>query len=280
MCRKRVLAATALMLVLGAPAAFAWGSAPAQAPGAAAAANTNAQAQPQNTDKGNAKATAAERAAADRMEPLARAAFWASQVSADPKDGVAGVKLAAALRVLGRYQEAYDAAEHVSNAQPKNIEALLEMARVCISDGQGFFAVEPARKAIALAPKDWRGPSLLAVGLEQAGRFTEALAAHGKAMALAPRNPVVLSNAAMFYAAQGDKPQAEALLRQAVAQPDASIQVRQNLALILGLEGKLAESEQIQRQDLPPQMADNNLAYLRAASAAAASPQPVAATVK
>jgi Flp pilus assembly protein TadD len=285
MCRKRVLAATALMLtplLLGAPAAFAWGSPPAQASGAAATANSNVQGQPQSTDKGkgNAKATAAERTAADRLEPLARAAFWASQVSADPKDGVAGVKLAAALRVLGRYQEAYDAAEHVSNAQPKNIEALLEMARVCISDGQGFFAVEPARKAMALAPKDWRGPSLLAVGLEQAGRFTEALAAHGQAMALAPHNPVVLSNAAMFYAAQGDKAQAEALLRKAVAQPDASVQVRQNLALILGLEGKLAESEQIQRQDLPPQMADNNLAYLRAASAAAASPQPVTATVK
>ena len=30
--------------------------------------------------------------------------------------------------------------------------------------------------------------------------------------------------------------------------------------------GKLDEAEQIQRQDLPPQMANNNLAYLRAAS--------------
>jgi len=284
MCRKRVFAATALMLtplVLGAPAAFAWGSAPSQPSGTpATAAQTNAQAAPQSQSagKGNAKATAQERAAADRLEPLARAAFWASQVSADPKDGEAGVKLAASLRVLGRYQEAYDAAEHVSNVQPKNIEALLEMARVCICDQQGFFAVAPARKAMALAPKDWRAPSLLAVGLEQAGRIKEALAAHGQALALAPHNPVVLSNAAMFYAAQGDKAEAEALLRQAVAQPDASVQVRQNLALILGLEGKLAESEQIQRQDLPPQMAENNLAYLRAASSTA--PPPAGATVK
>ena len=40
-------------------------------------------------------------------------------------------------------------------------------------------------------------------------------------------------------------------------------------ALVLGLEGKLDEAEQIQRQDLPPQMADNNLAYLKAAAGTA-----------
>jgi Flp pilus assembly protein TadD len=276
MCRNRVLAATALMiapLLLGASPALAAGPAKAVSPPATGTATS----QSPDSAKPNVKATPQERAAADRLEPLARSAFWASQVDADPKDVEAGLKLASSLRALGRYQEAYDAAQRVLAVQPKNVEALLEQARVCISDDQGFFAVAPARQAMLIAPKDWRAPSLLAVGLEQAGRYTEALAAHGQAMALAPRNPVVLSNAAMFYASQGDKAEAEVLLRKAVAQPGASLQVRQNLALILGLEGKMAESEQIQRQDLPPQMADNNLAYLRAASAAA----PVArATVK
>ena len=49
--------------------------------------------------------------------------------------------------------------------------------------------------------------------------------------------------------------------------PGATVKVRQNLALVLGLEGKFAEAEAIQREDLPPQMADNNLAYLKAATA-------------
>ena len=44
------------------------------------------------------------------------------------------------------------------------------------------------------------------------------------------------------------------------------MQIRQNLALILGLEGKLAEAEQLERQDLPPELADANIAYLKAAS--------------
>lgn len=266
MCRKLALAATALMLplVLASSPALAWGlgkSAPA-------AAKTVPPAQsPAPAQTPNPKASAQDRAAAERMEPLARAAFWASQVAADPKDAEAGVKLASALRALGRYQEAYDAAGQVLVVEPNNIDALLEQARVAIADSQGFFAIEPARKVQALAPKDWRGPALLAVGLEQAGRVDEAKAAHVQALTLAPENPAVLSNAAMFYASQGDKAEAETLLRKAAAEPGAGLQVRQNLAIVLGLEGKLAEAEALQRQDLPPQMVANNLAYLKAAAA-------------
>jgi Flp pilus assembly protein TadD len=273
MCRKLAIAATALMigpLALGASPALAWGLGKPAAPAATqTASQAAATAQSPAKPAAPAKASAQDRAAAERLDPLGRAAFWASQVDADPKDAEAGVRLAGALRLLGRYQEAFDAAQAVLVAQPNNVDALLETARVAVSNGQGFFAVEPARKVQAIAPRDWRGPALLAVGLAQAGRPTEALAAHGQALALAPDNPAVLSNAAMFYAAQGDKAHAETLLRKAAAEPGAGLQVRQNLALVLGLEGKLEEAEQIQRQDLPPQMADNNLAYLKAAAGTA-----------
>ena len=264
MCRKLALAATALMIapvLLTAPPARAWGLGKPAAAASAQSAN-KAPAQP----PAPAKASAQERAGAERLDPLSRAAFWASQVNADPRDADAGVRLAASLRALGRYNEAFDAAQSVLLQQPDNVEALLETARITVSDGQGFFAVEPARRALALAPKDWRGASLLAVGLAQAGRTAEAKAAHAQALALAPENPIALSNAALFQASQGDKAGAETLLRKAVAEPGSSLQVRQNLALVLGLEGKLDEAEQIQRQDLPPQMANNNLAYLKAAS--------------
>jgi len=267
MCRKLKLAATALMLtplLLAAAPALAWGVKPAAAP-----ATPTAASQPAAPDPGaKAKAGAEERAQAERMEPLGRAAFWAAQVNADPRDAEAGVKLAAALRAIGRFQEAYGAAQTVLVYQPNNIEALLEIARVAVSDNQGFFAIDPARKVMALAPKDGRAPSLMAVGLDQAGRTVEAMEAHQQALKLAPDSPLVLCNAALFFAAQGDRQQAESLLRKAAALPGADVRVRQNLALVLGLQGKLAEAEQIQRQDLPPQMAANNLAYFQAAGAA------------
>jgi Flp pilus assembly protein TadD len=40
--------------------------------------------------------------------------------------------------------------------------------------------------------------------------------------------------------------------------------VRQNLALVVGLEGRFKEAEQIARADLPPDEAAANVAYLRA----------------
>ena len=89
-------------------------------------------------------------------------------------------------------------------------------------------------------------------------------------MSLAPDNPSAISNLALYYAAHGDRAQAETMLRQAAAKPDAPITVRQNLALVLGLQGRLAEAERIARQDLPPETVDNNMAWLRGATSAPA----------
>jgi Flp pilus assembly protein TadD len=273
MCRKRALAATAQMLALGFVSAAALGAgpslagpAPAAAP-AATAASAAASRSKAAAPEPKPKASPEVRAQAERLDPLGRAAFWASQVDADPKDPEAGIKLASALRGLGRFDEAYAAVQAVLVLQPKNVEALLEQARVALAGGQGFYAIEPTRKALQIAPREWRAATLLAVALDQAQRPAEATEAHAKAMQMAPDNPMVLSNAAMFFAAQGDRGRAETLLRKAVARPDATLQVRQNLALVLGLQGKLAEAEQIEREDLPPQMAQANLDYLKAASA-------------
>lgn len=253
MCRKLALLATVLTLA-GAPALAA---APA-APAAPAAKPAAAQPAPQ-------RATPEQRAEAERLDPLGRATFWAREVDIDPRDADAGVKLARALRALGRNDEAAAAADQVLVMAPNNLDALLESARARVAQGSGFYAIDPAERAEALAPRDWRPVTLLAIALEQSKRDDEALAAHQRALALAPDNPAVLSNLGMFYATHGDAARGEPLLRKAAAEPGASAQERQNLALVLGLEGKLDEAERLARQDLPPDQADNNLAYLKAA---------------
>jgi Flp pilus assembly protein TadD len=57
---------------------------------------------------------------------------------------------------------------------------------------------------------------------------------------------------------------AEPLLRRAAARPGASLKVRLNLAMVLGLTGQMDEAEQILRRDLPPDAADRNMAWLQA----------------
>jgi Flp pilus assembly protein TadD len=263
MCLKPTSTATLLAAVLlaglaGVPSVQAMGAPPQPPAGVSPPVVKSAPPEPLR------KATPAERAAADRLEPLARAAFWSHEADVDPSDADAGVRLSAVLRQLGRYDEADAAATKVIALHPDNVEAILEIARARISEKQGFYAIQPLRQASRLAPKDWRPHSLLGVALEQSLRPAEALEAYDKALSLSPENPSVLSNLAMYHASRGERAQAEALLRRAVVRPDATVRVRQNLALVLGLEGRLDEAERLIREDLPPDMASANLSYLKA----------------
>jgi Flp pilus assembly protein TadD len=216
------------------------------------------------------KATPEARAAAARLDPLSRSAFWQRELTLDPADAEAAVGLSGALRAMSKYDEAADTVDRMMVIAPKNEAVLLESARDHIGAGHGFYAIQPLKDAEALAPKDWRPVSLMGVALEQTERPDEALVAYNQALKLSPDNPAVLSNLALFLATRGQTSQAEALLRRAAAQPASTAQERQNLALVLGLEGKTAEAEHLMRQDLPPEAADANLAYFKGAAGPAA----------
>ena len=75
--------------------------------------------------------------------------------------------------------------------------------------------------------------------------------------------PTVLSNLGLSYMLTKNLPKAEEALRQAYASGRADARVRQNLALVIGLQGRFAEAEQIVRADLPPDEATANVAYLK-----------------
>lgn len=209
-------------------------------------------------------ADAATRAAYERADALARSVFWSNEHNINPLDPVAGVKMAQALRELGQFDQAATAAEAVLSAQPDNAEAMLELGRAHIARGQAFYGIEALEKARDANRRDWRPLSLLGVAYQQVRRPQEAQAAWNAALALSPDNPDVLTNAAMAWMGSGDLAQAEALLRRAAARPDASLKIHQNLALALGLQGKMSEAEDILRRRLPPEHADQNLAWLNA----------------
>ncbi len=209
------------------------------------------------------KATAAEIQTALRADPLAQAAFFANQFEHDPTDAQMGVYLSNAQRGLGRNAQAADTAHAVLLFAPRNVDALLAAARAHIADNNAFYAVDPLKTVTELKPKDWQAWSLLGVAYQQIKRPDDAQAAWAAALKLSPDNAAVLTNMAMAKAAQGDFAGAEPLLRTAAAQKDATMQTRQNLALVLGLQGKMAEAEKLLRQDLPPAQADADLAWLQ-----------------
>lgn len=254
MCRKLALAATALVAIAAGLPALA--ADPAK-PAATSTPKAPAPAKP-------VKATKAERDMAERLPPLARASFWSDQVHLDPNDAEAGLKFAAALRTMNEWDKAAEAAEDVTVRHPDNEDAFLDLGRAHLGAGDGFYAIVPLKRAQALNPRDWRPLTLLAVAYEQTGRDEEAQATHLLAQQAAPNNPAVLANLAMFRLGQGKAAEAETLLRRAVTLPGAAQQQRQDLAYVLGRQGRLEEAEKLMRQDLPPEAVDNNMAYLKA----------------
>ncbi len=225
------------------------------------------------------KASQADIQSALRDDPLKQAAYFSDQFEHDPTNAQIGICLSNALRTLGRYQEAADTAHSVLLFAPDNTDALVAAARAHIGGGQGFYAIDQLEHLSKLKPNDWQAYSLLGVAYDQTKRPDDAQTAWATALKLSPNNPAVLTNIAMSKVAGGDFVGAEPLLRTAVAQKSSTLQERQNLALVLGLEGKMAEAEKLLRQDLPPDAADANLAWLQQSLQTHAAPDatPVAA---
>jgi len=214
-----------------------------------------------------------------RAEPLAQAGFFAKQFEHDPKNAKIGLYLSNAQRAIGQYDEAANTAHDVLLFSPDNTDALLAAARAHIEGGHAFYAIDPLKHLSELKPGDWEAWSLLGVAYDQTKRPDDAQAAWQTALKRSPGNAAVLTNMAMSRVTAGDFAGAEPLLRMAVAQKTATIQERQDLALVLGLEGKMAEAEKLLRQDLPPDAADANLAWLQQALQSHAAQQPAATPV-
>ncbi len=256
---SRTTASIAILVLFSAAA----GPALADPVTAQAGVQTPAPAQPPVAAMPRQPASAEVRAAYDRSDALSRSVFWTDQADIDPRDPVAGVKAAQALRDLGRYDQAAEIAQGVLVVQPGNVDAMLEVGRAHLARGQAFYGVAALEQARAARPGDWQVWSLLGTAYEQVRRPDDARAAWAQALAISPDNPAVLTNMAMSAMTKGDAATAEPLLRRAAAQPGASLKVRLNLAMVLGLTGKMAEAEQILRRDLPPEAADANLQWLR-----------------
>ncbi len=73
----------------------------------------------------------------------------------------------------------------------------------------------------------------------------------------------MLNNLALAYALDGRPGDAEALLKDAATKGGDITRIRQNLALVLGVQGKFDEAKQAVAGDLEKDRADANIAYLQ-----------------
>ena len=190
-------------------------------------------------------------------------ATWAQRYNKNPQDPEAAIGYAQALRASGQRPQAAAVLEQASINAPKNTAVLGAYGRALADTGNHQQALEVLGRAHTPDQPDWRILSAQGAVLDQMGRHEEAQRHYSAALKIVPDESSVLSNLALSYALSKNLPRAEATLRKASERHDAEPRVRQNLALVVGLQGRFAEAETIARGDLSPEEAAANVAYLR-----------------
>ena len=170
-------------------------------------------------------------------DPRRAAEVYGERYRANPKDAEAALGYGQALRASGQRAQAAAVLEQATIAHPGNKTLLAAYGRALADNGNSQAA--------------------------KMGKHEEARRYYASALKIVPEEPSVLSNLGLSYMLTRELPQAEETLRRAYSNPSADGRVRQNLALVVGLEGRFAEAETIAKGDLPADEATANVAYLR-----------------
>ena len=188
---------------------------------------------------------------------------WGTAYERDPKNKSVGLGYASALQTTGRTDQSLAVMQQMAIAFPKDRDVLSAYGKALAAAGQLPKALETVRRAQTPDHPDWRLYSAEGAILDQIGRTAEARDRYRKALDIQPGEPSVLSNLGLSYLLANDLKSAEETLRKAVGLPGADSRVRQNLALVVGLQGRFEEAETIAAGELSPEAAAANVAYLR-----------------
>ena len=188
---------------------------------------------------------------------------WGERYHANPKDAEAAIHYAQALRATQRRDQAAAVLERASIENPHDKGLLGAYGRALADVGRYDQSLGVLSRAHTPDQPDWKILNVQGAVLDQLGRHGEARKAYSNALKIRPDDSSVLSNLGLSYALTKNFKQAEDTLRLASAQPGAAPKVRQNLALVVGMQGRIAEAEKIASAELPPDEAQANVTYLR-----------------
>src|SRR3954451_2797770 len=205
----------------------------------------------------------AEPAATTEADPRRAAESYGERYRANPKNPEAALAYGQALRTTGQRAQAVAVFEQATIAHPTNKLLLAGFGRALADNGNFQQAFDVLSRAHSPDNPDWRILSVQGTALDQLGRHDEARRYYASALKIVPDEPTVLSNVGMSYVLSKDLPKAEENLRRAYGSARADTRVRQNLGLVVGLQGRFAEAEAIVKADLPPEEAAANVAYLK-----------------
>jgi Flp pilus assembly protein TadD len=187
----------------------------------------------------------------------------AARYKANPHDEATLIYYAAALRAAGQPAQAVAVMETgMLNGTP-DVNIRVNYAKALSAAGRYDQAMSVISDAIRPDSPDWNALLVKGAILDQMGNNAAARAVYSQALLIAPNEPSIEGNLGLSYAMTNDLANAELHLRKAAAMPGASSKIRQNLALVIGLEGRFDEARKLFAAELPPDQVDANMAYIR-----------------
>jgi Flp pilus assembly protein TadD len=188
----------------------------------------------------------------------------AGRYKSNPRDKATIIYYSAALRAAGQPDQATSVIEGGLAIYKNDVDLKVAYAKALSMAGRFDQAMNVIDDAIDPAAPDWNALLVKGAILDQSGRNEEARTVYQQALLTAPNQPSLEANLGLSFAMTNDLGQAEQHLRKASKMPGASSQIRQNLGLVIGLQGRFDEAKAIFAADLPPDKVDANMAYIRA----------------
>jgi Flp pilus assembly protein TadD len=176
-------------------------------------------------------------------DPHRAVEVYGERYRANPKDADTALKYGLALRAIGQRAQAVAVLERAAILNPGNKMVLAGWGRALADNGQSQQAFDVLSRAHTPANPDWRILSAQGTTLDKLGRHEDARRYYASALRIMPDEPSVLSNLGMSYILTKELPKAEETLRRAYAGAPVDSRIRQNLALVVGLQGRFDEAE-------------------------------------
>ena len=190
-------------------------------------------------------------------------AQWGDRYESAPDEKTNILAYADALRRNDQLDQAMEVLRKGIIKHRKDREIAAAYGKILAQKGHFKEALNVIQQAQTPTQPDWRLMSAEAAIHDQLGDHQKARYLYAEALKIAPGEPSILNNLAMSHVLDNDLTSAEKILRSAMASGTKDTRIRQNLALVLGLQGRFSEAEQVASADLPPAEVKANMAYLK-----------------
>jgi Flp pilus assembly protein TadD len=184
---------------------------------------------------------------------------------ADRRNLRLGMAYVQQLDALGQTNDKLKVLDELAGYHPDDMRFQAYYGKELIKAGQASRAEQTLQTVVQSGRADWKTHSALGSTLDQRGEHVRARQYYETALKAKPGEMSVMNNIGMSYLLEGNLKQAETTLRKLNDTPGSQRlpQVRQNLALAVGLQGRFDEARDIASRDLPPEQVEANMAFLK-----------------